>query len=281
VPTPSTAKWPKPKSEDEFEDIVVDFVRIRWKDPNAQRFGRRGQRQHGVDIIGKPPWLGGRTAAAQCKNTDSLSLSDVAAEVAKALSFPEALAEFYVVTSAERDAALQSQVRAHFRANPAPFEVEVIFWPDVIADISGNADLVAKHWPGFGSNEARKHLLVIRAEAQRMKDYGDRLVADLRYGRWGHSLREKFRPQALENASIAAMSEIVSDRVLHQSLGSLRGAAAAADEAIDRVLRRLPLGQLEFHLVVMVQDPVLRATNEAHHVVSGIDRLLALGTAGA
>src|SRR3954469_25892700 len=87
MPTPATAKWPKPKSEDEFEDIVVDFLRVRWRDPNAQRNGRRGQRQHGVDVIGDPPRLKGRTAAAQCKNMDGLTLADIVAEVELAKTF--------------------------------------------------------------------------------------------------------------------------------------------------------------------------------------------------
>ena len=28
VPMPTTAKWPKPLSEDEFEDMSVDFLRL-------------------------------------------------------------------------------------------------------------------------------------------------------------------------------------------------------------------------------------------------------------
>lgn len=151
MPTPSTAKWPKPRSEDEFEDIVVDFLRIRWQDPNAQRHGRRGQRQHGVDVVGRPAWLAGRTAGGQCKNTELLSLGEIVAEVEKATTFPGGLAEFYVVTTADRDVVLQAAVREHFRTNPVSFHVEVIYWPDVVADISLDEALVAKHWKGFGS----------------------------------------------------------------------------------------------------------------------------------
>jgi hypothetical protein len=151
MPMPTTAKWPKPKSEDEFEDIVVDFCRIRWKDPHATRNGRRGQRQHGVDIVGHPPWAKRRAAGAQCKNTDSLTLAGVNAEVEEAKGFNGGLSEFLIVTSGDRDASLQAEVREHYRAQPAPFYVEILFWPDIVADISGSADLVAKHWKGFGS----------------------------------------------------------------------------------------------------------------------------------
>ncbi len=149
MPTPPTAKWPKPRSEDEFEDIVVDFLRLRWEDPHVTRQGRRGQRQHGVDIVGHPPWLQGKTAGAQCKNTESLTLATVRAEVEKAKNFPGGLGEFPLVTAADRDAALQNEARVYFTSHPAPFRVQVVFWPDILAQLSGYPDLIAKHWKGF------------------------------------------------------------------------------------------------------------------------------------
>jgi hypothetical protein len=154
MPMPTTAKWPKPKGEDEFEDMCVDALKIRWKDPHATRNGRRGQRQDGVDIVGHPPWLGGKTAGAQCKNTDALTLKDVVAEATKAKSFRGGLGEFLVFTTGERDATLQAEVREHFRNDPLPFHVEVVFWPDIVLDLSSDEALVRKHWHGFGSGPA-------------------------------------------------------------------------------------------------------------------------------
>lgn len=159
MPTPATAKWPKPKGEDEFEDMVVDFLRLRWKDPHAARNGRRGQRQHGVDIIGRPPWLNGGTAAAQCKNVDSVTLDMVIDEVEKAKRFPGGLGEFLFVAAAERDAALQAAVRQHFNEHPAPFDVTMVFWPDVIADLSSNDTLIRKHWKGFAEASASSNVM--------------------------------------------------------------------------------------------------------------------------
>jgi hypothetical protein len=149
MPTPTTAMLPKPRNDDEFEDIVVDCLRVRWGDPNVQRFGRSGQAQHGVDIIGRPARLNGKIAGGQCKCTKALSLADVIKEVDKAKTFPGLLAEFYVVASIDRDAKLQAGVWQHFSANPAPFLVEVIFWEDVTADLAATPNLVAKHWKGF------------------------------------------------------------------------------------------------------------------------------------
>lgn len=154
MPTPSTAVLPKPRSEDEFEDIAVDCLRIRWRDPNALRNGRRGQSQHGVDIVGHPPWLNGRTAGGQCKKTDSLSLSEVTREVEKAKTFPGGLGEFYLVTSSDRDAKLQAAVREYVATNAPPFVVVLVFWEDVVNEIANDSDLVAKHWKGFFGQSA-------------------------------------------------------------------------------------------------------------------------------
>ncbi len=150
--TPATAKWPKPRSEDEFEDMCLDALRIRWKDPRAARNGRRGQRQHGVDIVGHPPWLKGKVAGAQCKNTDALTLEDVIKEAVKARSFPGGLDEFWIVTTADRDASLQADVREHFKAHPEAFHVDIQFWPDVVGDLASDDTLVAKHWKGFATS---------------------------------------------------------------------------------------------------------------------------------
>ena len=42
----------KPANETEFEKNCVDLFREILGDPNVKRFGTRGQRQDGVDIVG-------------------------------------------------------------------------------------------------------------------------------------------------------------------------------------------------------------------------------------
>jgi hypothetical protein len=73
----------------------------------------------------------------------------VNAEVEKAKGFKGGLSEFLVVTSGDRDSSLQAEVREHYKVQPAPFHVEILFWNDIVADISESAELVAKHWKGF------------------------------------------------------------------------------------------------------------------------------------
>jgi hypothetical protein len=104
MPTPATSKWPAPKSEDEWEDMVLDAMRLFWSDPNAQRNGRRGQRQFGVDIFGSVNAL---PVGAQAKNIDRASAVIILDEVGKASQFKPELAQYHIAIAGSRDAHIQ------------------------------------------------------------------------------------------------------------------------------------------------------------------------------
>jgi hypothetical protein len=63
------------------------------------------------------------------------------------------------------------------------------------------------------------------------------------------------------------MAEIAKHDVLRSNLDSLRGAAAAADAEVDRLLS----GQV--HHLRDLNELVIRVQNEAFHVVHGIKRV--------
>ncbi|MCX5734998.1 MAG: hypothetical protein NTW68_11820 [candidate division NC10 bacterium] len=148
MPAPSTAKWPRPKSEDEWEDMVLDAMRLRWRDPNAERNGRRGQRQNGVDVFGR---IGASWVAAQAKNTDTLSEADAKAEISKAEGFQPPLLDFYLVICGPRDATFQEFIRllSAEQVSRGSFRVHVLFFDDVCQELAGSAALVQKYWAGF------------------------------------------------------------------------------------------------------------------------------------
>jgi hypothetical protein len=65
MPTIASSELPVPNSWDEFENICADLFGRIWNDHNVVRYGRMGQRQHGVDIRGQMP--AGGSAGVQCK----------------------------------------------------------------------------------------------------------------------------------------------------------------------------------------------------------------------
>jgi hypothetical protein len=152
MPTPSTSELPKPKSWDEFEDIVGDLYSREWRDRDAQHYGRSGQHQQGVDICGRPSPLGGQYAGIQCKRYDAgnLNRKTVEAEITKAEKFKPPLAEYVIATTEPRDALLQEIVRLidQERRARGDFSVRIVFWDDLCSQLAhpDNDDLLRKHY---------------------------------------------------------------------------------------------------------------------------------------
>jgi hypothetical protein len=150
MPTPSTAQWPPPRSSDEWEDMVLDAMRLHWGDRDAVRVGRSGQGQRGVDVHGRDQ----RTRehlGAQAKNRRTINLRDIERELAKAERFRPKLARYYFVLSGSRDEKLQARVRAisDRREAGGRFGVHVLFVEDVRGHLAARPDLVRKYWPGW------------------------------------------------------------------------------------------------------------------------------------
>ena len=146
--------------------MCADVLLRAWKDPYVVRHGRNGQRQHGVDIYGLPEHLGGaaakKYAAAQCKNTATLTLADIKAEVALATDFRPSISEYVVMTTIPRDAGLQEEVRVA----AWPFPVHLLFWEDISLRLSGHEDLLQKHFPGWAkARTSIDHVMGVIANA--------------------------------------------------------------------------------------------------------------------
>ena len=102
MPTPSTTDLPRPKSWDEFEDIVWDLYSRQWPQSHVVRNGRAGQRQHGVDIYGQPTYLYGEYIGIQCKRyaDGKITRRKLEAEITEAEKFHPLLSEYVIATIA-------------------------------------------------------------------------------------------------------------------------------------------------------------------------------------
>lgn len=166
MPSPTTTDLPTPKSWDEFEDICADLLKRSWRDPYITRNGRSGQRQHGVDIYGKPVYLegcGSGIAAAQCKRVEKLTEGDIRNEIEQATKFAPQLEEYVILTTLKRDASLQEYVRTQdWPIN----RVEIRFWEDLSLQLSEFDELLQKHFPGwFQTRTSTEYLIQKLSEA--------------------------------------------------------------------------------------------------------------------
>ena len=106
----TATRIPRPSDEGAFERCNEVLWRCVLNDPLAQLHGRRGQRQHGVDIVGRRNRVDDQIVGIQCKlkgEGRALHESEVREEVSKALAFRPLLSEFIIATTAPDDAKLQ------------------------------------------------------------------------------------------------------------------------------------------------------------------------------
>lgn len=128
---------PIPKSWDEFEEMIWDLQQLKsGNDCTTNRYGRAGQRQHGVDIFVHRP-SDAFLLGIQCKRYDegTVTAKMVEAEVEKATRFQPALTRYTIATTDKRDAVLQSWLIEfnNERAARNLFLVELQTW-EVIAN---------------------------------------------------------------------------------------------------------------------------------------------------
>ncbi len=110
-----------PRLWETFEDLCLSLFKAIWKDDLAQKHGRNGQPQHGVDVFGSPDGRRGIVHGVQCKGKDQTyghkaTLSELKAEIKKAEGFKPPLEHWVFATTAPKEAELQLAAREISRA---------------------------------------------------------------------------------------------------------------------------------------------------------------------
>jgi hypothetical protein len=150
MPAFPNAVLPKPKDWNEFEDICLSASKLRWGNPNFNRFGRQGQKQNGVDIYGYDMF--GRLVGVQCKNTlGVLTENLVESEISNAENFHQLLSELNIATSASSDVNLQRHVMelSKQRVANGKFGVTILFWSDIEQELSKSRNELERFYPQF------------------------------------------------------------------------------------------------------------------------------------
>lgn len=95
---PPRKEIPRPKGDDDFEELALALYREVWRDVGAKLHGRSGQRQHGVDLYGEDRVGSSGLIGVQCKQhgsatvlTDKELVAELRDEVEKAKGFRPAL----------------------------------------------------------------------------------------------------------------------------------------------------------------------------------------------
>jgi hypothetical protein len=143
-----------PKEWGTFEDLCHALFKRVWQDPLAQKNGRRGQAQYGVDVFGSPNGDHRTYLGIQCKGKDSnygskAEWSEVLAEIAKAEKFSPKLDEWIFATTAPADATLQKAARelSVERRTKGLFSVDVLGWEEIQALMADAPEVITEFYP--------------------------------------------------------------------------------------------------------------------------------------
>lgn len=148
-----------PKSWETFEDLCLALFRAIWRDPLAQKNGRRGQRQHGVDVFGSAEGAGTTFFGVQCKGKDQglgaqSTVRELEEELAKAETWKPLLAHWIFATTAPTDAVLQAAARelSAQRMAKGLFPVSVLGWGDIQALLVEHRSALRQFYPEVDSD---------------------------------------------------------------------------------------------------------------------------------
>lgn len=146
-----------PASWETFEELCRALFAAIWNDPLAQRHGRSGQAQHGVDIHGARPDCPGETLGVQCKGKDrnfgkKATTREFDAELAKAEGFVPTLAGWTFATTFADDAKLQAHALAVSRQRIAAgkFPVNALGWNSLVSQLAQHPAVIEQFYPGLG-----------------------------------------------------------------------------------------------------------------------------------
>lgn len=123
-----------PTNEIDFERFCCDFLKRHWPGSSPERWGRRGQKQHGVDIVDMNAIEPLRAGQCKFKKPGQLLSSDeLRAEIEEAKAFNLdglTIGHYTILTTSENDTDVQAAVitinRTHRKSGL--FRVELLTW---------------------------------------------------------------------------------------------------------------------------------------------------------
>ncbi len=162
-----------PSNWQDFERLTLDWAKKAWKDEYAQRYGRQGQPQSGVDVFGFNNVQSGHIGV-QCKKrtwvtkpgadapSNTLTTDEIDEEIVAAHSFAVPLDRFLIATTGPRDEKLQKYVLKLNLAGTTP-QVSLMFWDDFVEFLNNEPDLMYRYYENVlkyrQSYSAEQHFL--------------------------------------------------------------------------------------------------------------------------
>ncbi|MFS0736659.1 hypothetical protein ABC347_06380 [Sphingomonas sp. 1P06PA] len=171
----------KPKDWGAFQRNCVVLFREELRDPNAKEYGRNGQDQGGIDILGHRDCDPARAVGVQCRLIQkSLKHGKLLADCRAALTLPFTLKELVFATTAPNDAKAEQAAKAverQLRAEGHDVTVHLYGWEQLQL-------LIALHEPAYNafmptSLATSRPIEMTATDAMNMAGFAARLADEL------------------------------------------------------------------------------------------------------
>ncbi len=146
---------PKLENSNDFEELIRDLYAFKFKNPNLQRYGRSGQQQHGIDIIGiaGKDYVNNANIVIQCKNhvidiDDKIICSEIDSELAQFNKSSFQKDDYNFVTSAKNSEKVINHVQNIniLRRKNGLKLISIMFWDDISRYVMSNQFLFHKYY---------------------------------------------------------------------------------------------------------------------------------------
>lgn len=160
----------------DFEQLTLDIAKIQWKDDYAERHGREGQAQGGIDIKGYNR-SANETTGIQCKKRspksrpshehpdNTLTTKEIDDELVRVKASKHKLDRFIIATTGPRDAELQNHV-AELNRTEKNIKLAIKFWDDYVEFLNSHPELMYRYYENilkyrneYNSTQHYLHLL--------------------------------------------------------------------------------------------------------------------------
>lgn len=140
-----------PSNWQDFESLTLVLWKSIWNDFNAQKNGRQGQSQSGIDVFGQPQgtriWEGIQCKGKQNFQHKIITPEELDREFKKAKKFRPRISSFIMATTAPRDVNIQEEARKKCSFKSLPSRISVWSWNDIEDELNFRDYLLPTLYP--------------------------------------------------------------------------------------------------------------------------------------
>ena len=230
----------KPANETEFETTCVILFKEILNDPNVKRLGTRGQRQHGVDLVGNRDRDPKQVVGIQCKlksGRSRLTDKEVRDEVKEALGYKPPLTEYFIVATSKDDTKLTQlaqQLMQDQETAGRRLHIQVWGWDTLQEKIDQYESAKQAFDPGFSpsiASQNRKLDALLTGQKRSATQHQVAALAD-QIGRTGTGTVAKLPPRFADRELAEGLTRALRRRGFVRTDVAAE-LAALADRAID------------------------------------------------